>query len=114
MRQKGYRLLGEASPLRWDGDVDVILPVEDPQGRRVTVVMVSKTRLSRRDVVSWAARMKSESWRKQLAEAGYAGPYLVYVYAIRADTSAREAVVKAGIGLMKGEGEVIAPQGWIE
>ncbi len=114
MRHKGYRLLGEAQPLRWDGEVDVLLSVEDAQGQRLTVVAEAKARLSRRDALAWASRMKSEGFRRQLAEMGYPGPYLVYVHAIRADSAAREAVVETGIGLTKGDGEIIAPQGWIE
>ncbi len=114
MRHKGYRLLSEAQPLRWDGEVDVLLTVEDAQGQQLTVVAEAKARLSRRDVLAWASRMKSEGFRRQLAEMGYPGPYLVYVHAIRADSAAREAVVEMGIGLTKGDGEIIAPQGWIE
>ncbi len=113
MRQKGYRLLGEATSLRWDGDVDVVLPVEDPQGRRLTVLMESKARLGRREVMNWVARTRSEDWRKHVQEKGYPGPYLVYAYTIRADAAAREAIIKTGIGLMKGEGEVIPPKGWV-
>jgi hypothetical protein len=48
-----------------------------------------------------------------MAESGYPGPYLVYCYAIRADAGARDAVMEAGIGLMKSDGEVIAPRGEI-
>ncbi|PWH20380.1 MAG: hypothetical protein DDG59_00415, partial [Anaerolineae bacterium] len=114
MRQKGYRLLEEASTLRLNGEVDVILRIEDPQGRQITVVAEAKTRLSRRDVIAWAQRMRSAGWRKRLEKAGYPAPYWVYAYAIRADRSAKEAVREIGIGLIKGEGEVIAPVGWIE
>ncbi|GAB4473804.1 MAG: hypothetical protein Kow0088_09340 [Anaerolineales bacterium] len=114
MRQKGYRLLEEASTLRLNGEVDVILRIEDLQGRQVTVVAEAKTRLSRRDVIAWAQRMHSPGWRKRLQKAGYPGPYWVYAYAIRADTAAKEAIRETGIGLIKGEGEVIAPDGLIE
>ncbi|GAB4504023.1 MAG: hypothetical protein Fur0043_10160 [Anaerolineales bacterium] len=109
MSLKGFRLLEEAHPLRWDGEVDVILRVEDLQGRQFSVVVESKARLSRRDVLIWAQRAHSAGWQKQLRELGYESPYLVYAYAIRADIAAKEAVRKAGIGLIKGEGEVIPP-----
>ncbi len=55
--------------------------------------------------------MRSEGWQKRLAEAGYPGPCLVYMYAMRADAGARDAIAEAGTGLLKSEGEVIAPAG---
>jgi hypothetical protein len=114
MRQKGYRVLQEASALRFNGDVDVLLPVEDAQGRRLWVLVEAKTRLSRKDVLRWVQRVRSTRWRKALEKAGCEPPYLVYVYAIRSDLSAREAVEENGIGLMRGEGEVVAPAGEME
>ena len=114
MRQKGYRVLQEASALRFNGDVDVLLPVEDAQGRRLWVLVEAKTRLSRKDVLRWVQRVRSTRWRKALEKSGCEPPYLVYVYAIRTDLSAREAVEENGIGLMRGEGEVVAPAGEME
>ncbi len=113
MRLKGYRLLEEAHSLRLNGEVDVILRVEDSQGRRLTVVAEAKTRLSRRNVLTWAQRMRSAGWQKKLRQAGYEGPYLAYVYGIRADLAAKEAVRETGLGLIKGEGEIIPPAGEI-
>ncbi len=115
MRQKGFSPLEEAKTIRINGsEVDVILRVKDDQGRLVTVVVEAKTRLSRRDVMAWSQRMRSEAFRKRLERAGYWGPYLVYAYAIRADSSSKQAVLETGIGLIKGEGEVIAPASLIE
>jgi hypothetical protein len=111
MRQKGYRALQEAGTLRFDGDVDVALQVEDRHGRRLWALLESKARLSRRDVEKWAQRVRSAEWRQFLKEAGCNAPYLVYMYAMRVDVSAREAVQESGIGLLKAEGEVIAPAG---
>ncbi|MCX8061051.1 MAG: hypothetical protein N3D16_00560, partial [Anaerolineales bacterium] len=82
--------------------------------QQITVVAEAKTQLSRRDVIAWAQRMRSAGFRKRLEKAGYRGPYWVYAYAIRADTAAKEAVRETGIGLMKGDGEVIAPAALIE
>ena len=113
MRLKGFRLLEEAHSLRLNGEVDVILRVEDPAGRRLTVVAEAKTRLSQRNVFTWAQRMRSPGWQKKLRQAGYEGPYLVYVYGIRADLSVKEAVRETGLGLIKGEGEIIPPAGEI-
>ena len=114
MRQKGYRILSQVTTLRLNGDVDVILQVEDEQGQRATVAVEAKTRLNRRDVIAWAQRMRSATWRKRLEKAGYSAPYWVYAYAIRPDASAIEAVRQMGIGLIKGSGEVIAPATWLE
>jgi ABC-type transporter Mla subunit MlaD len=113
MRLKGFRLLEEAHSLRLNGEVDVILRVEDPQGRRLTVVAEAKTRLGRRNVFTWAQRMRSAGWQKKLRQAGYEGPYLAYVYGIRADLAVKEAVRETGLGLIKGEGEIIPPAGEI-
>ncbi len=109
MRQKGYRVLQEASNLRFNGEVDVILPVEDAQGRQLSVLLEAKTRLSRSDVVKWSRRVRSATWRKALEKAGCHPPYLVYMYAFRVDVSAREALQENGVGLLKAEGEAMAP-----
>ncbi len=111
MRQKGYRALQEAGALRLNEEVDVILPLEDPQGRQVWAVLESKARLSRKDVQRWDQRTRSKGWRKALVAAGCPGPYLVYMYAVRADVSAREAAKERGIGLLKSDGEVFPPRG---
>jgi DNA repair ATPase RecN len=113
MRHKGYRLLGDAVNLRLNGEVDVALRVEDAQGQQYSVLVESKARLSRRDVQAWVQRMRSAGWQKRLSKAGFPPPYLVYVFAIRADVGAREAVAEHGIGLLRGEGEMIAPTGSI-
>jgi len=109
MRQKGYRVLHEGSALRFNGDVDVVLPVEDAQGRKLWVLIEVKARLSARDVHRWAQRIRSERWQKALIKAGCHPPYLIYAYGIRVDLSARETAQKYGIGLAKGDGEIFAP-----
>ncbi|RCK73443.1 MAG: hypothetical protein ANABAC_3052 [Anaerolineae bacterium] len=114
MRQKGLRIVSEATTVRLNGDVDVILQVLDQQGRRLTVAVEAKARLSRRDVVAWAQRMRSPGWRKRLEKAGYSAPYWVYAYAIRPDAAAIEAVRELGIGLIKGDGEVVPPVSLVE
>jgi predicted RNase H-like nuclease (RuvC/YqgF family) len=114
MRQKGYRVLQDASALRFNGEVDIVLPVEDAQGRRFWVLLESKARLSRPDVVRWTQRVHSTEWRQALQQAGCTPPYLVYMYAIRVDISAREAVEENGIGLLKADGEIVAPAGTLE
>ncbi len=43
--------------MRWNGEVDIVLPVTDQQGRQLCVVVEAKARLSRRDVQAWAQRI---------------------------------------------------------
>ncbi|MDW8352863.1 MAG: YraN family protein, partial [Anaerolineae bacterium] len=116
LRRKGYRVLqpAYALPIDSEGEVDVVLPVVDPAGRQIWVVVEAKARLSRRDVQSWVQRMRSVEWRRQLAERGCAGPYLVYAYSIRMDLGAQELAEIEGIGLLKSDGELLAPRDLIE
>ncbi len=109
MRQKGYRVLSQEHTLRFNGDIDVIFPVEDSQGRRIWVLAEVKARLSGQNIHAWAQRIRSEKWRKALLKAGCQPPYLIYAYGIRLDISAYEAAKQLGIGLAKGDGEIYPP-----
>jgi len=113
MRQKGYRVLQEPMSLRFNGEVDVVLPVEAASGRRLWILMESKARLSRSDVIKWSQRLESPEWRQAIEQAGCYPPFLAYLYAIRVDLSAREAAQEKRIGLIRGHGEEIAPGGEI-
>jgi len=110
LRRKGYRILHPAYSLALNGEIDVVLPVEAPSGEAVWAVVEAKARLSQRDVHAWSRRMQSEDWQKRLAEKGVKGPYLVYAYSIRSDLSAQEMAEKEGIGLLKSDGEILAPR----
>ncbi|MCS6906276.1 MAG: hypothetical protein RML93_00165, partial [Anaerolineales bacterium] len=63
---------------------------------------------------AWAQRMREAAWHEKLAQKGVVGPYLVYAYGIRVDAGAEEAARKGGIGLLKIDGEVLAPVALIE
>lgn len=112
MRQKGYKAPVEGYPVRLDGvgEIDVVLPVESPEGEKLTVVAESKARLSRRGVIDWANRMASPDFRRRLKEAGVPGPYLVYTYAIRVDPASLDAAREVGIGVMSGRGILVEPR----
>ena len=112
MRQKGYKAPVEGYPVRLDGvgEIDVVLPVESPEGEKLTVVAESKARLSRRAVIDWANRMASPDFRRRLKEAGVPGPYLVYTYAIRVDPASLDAAREVGIGVMSGRGILVEPR----
>ncbi|WP_169238873.1 hypothetical protein [Candidatus Roseilinea sp. NK_OTU-006] len=109
LEEKGYHILTEALYLRLNGDVDVAQQVEDAQGRRLWAVLEAKTRLGWQAVEAWANRMRSEGFRAALRRVGVEGPFLVYVYGMRADLSARKAVEKFGVGLLSSQGEIVPP-----
>ncbi len=110
LRRKGYRILQPAYSLTVDGEIDVVLPVESSSGEAAWAVVEAKARPSLRDVRAWSQRMQSEDWRRQLAEKGARGPYLVYAYSIRADLGAQELAEKEGIGLLRSDGETLPPR----
>jgi len=114
LRRKGYRILHPAYSLGLNGEIDVVLPAESPSGEEVWAVVEAKARLSQRDVLAWSQRMRSEDWRKRLADNGIAGPYLVYAYSIRSDLGAQELAEKMGMGLLKSDGETLAPRELIQ
>ena len=113
LRHKGYEILSGPFNLHLNGEIDVVYTVQDPAGRRLNVVLEAKTRLGYSAVERWAKAMRSEGLRRRLADSGYEGPYLVYVYAMRADPSSYEAVKKFGVGLITDRGEQIEPAGEI-
>ena len=113
LRQKGYRILRPPMNLTLDGEIDVVIEAETPEGQRVWALIEAKARLSRRQVRTWAQRMRSAGWHRRLAEQGVQGPFLVYVYGIRIDHSAYEAAKEYGIGIITSQGERLAPKGLI-
>jgi Holliday junction resolvase-like predicted endonuclease/chaperonin cofactor prefoldin len=110
LEEKGYRLLGEPSTLTLDGEIDIVVPVQDPSGTTLWVIVEVKTRLSRRVVQDWAQRMRSAGWQERLRAVGISGPYMVYIFGIRMDQHTVEAVREQGIGLLTGRGERIPPR----
>jgi len=108
---KGYRLLEEPRTVVLDGELDVVMPVVDPAGQELWVVVEAKARQSWRAVEAWANRVRAEGFRARLAEAGVPGPYLAYAFGIRIDEGTLQAAQKFGIGLVTGRGERVAPAG---
>jgi hypothetical protein len=116
LEQKGYRPIGPGYPLILSayeegekGEIDAVIPVQAPDQRILWVVVEAKARQSPRAIQAWANRMRSEGFRKRLAAAGAPGPYLVYAYGIRVDLSCEVMAKQAGIGLVTGRGERVAP-----
>jgi predicted transcriptional regulator len=111
LRHKGYEILSGPFNLPLNGEIDVLYVVQDSQGRRLTAVLEAKTRLGYHAIEKWAQAMRSGGLQQRLAERGFEGPYLIYVYGMRADPSAYDAAKKYGIGLITDRGEQIEPAG---
>ncbi|HXF68974.1 MAG TPA: hypothetical protein VNK89_04140 [Thermoflexus sp.] len=116
LEQKGYRPIGQGYPLTLPvyeegekGEVDAVIPLQTPDQRIVWAVVEAKARQSPRAIQAWANRMRSEGFRKRLAEAGVPGPYLVYAYGIRVDPACERMAEALGIGLVTGRGERVPP-----
>ncbi|MFN3309263.1 MAG: hypothetical protein ACK44E_08655 [Anaerolineales bacterium] len=109
LRQKGYQILDGPFNVPVDGEVDILYQVIDAAGNRLTAVMESKFRLSYGAVEDWAKQMRSIEFRQKLAQAGFPGPYLVYIYGMGIHPSAREAIKRFGIGLITDRGDWIDP-----
>jgi len=108
LEQKGYQILEEPRQVRMDGEVDVAIPAAR-DGQVLWAVVEAKTRLSRREIEDWANRMRSEGFRRRLAQHGVPGPYLVYIYGLRVDAACDAAAHRFGIGLVTGRGERVPP-----
>jgi len=108
LEQKGYQILEEPRQVRMDGEVDVAIPAAR-DGQVLWAVVEAKTRLSRREIEDWANRMRSEGFRRRLAQHGVPGPYLVYIYGLRVDAACDAAARRFGIGLVTGRGERVPP-----
>ncbi|PWH19845.1 MAG: hypothetical protein DDG59_01785 [Anaerolineae bacterium] len=111
LRHKGYEILSGPFNLPLNGEIDVLYVVQDSQGRRLTAVLEAKTRLGYHAIEKWAQAMRSGGLQQRLAERGFEGPYLIYVYGMRADPSAYDAAKKYGVGLITDRGEQIEPAG---
>ncbi len=107
LKEKGYRFFETNLSQVVNGELDVVLVGETPQGESITVLVESKTRLGKREVHAWLQRIRSEGFRKRLLKAGLQPPYYPYFFAMRVDAAALEAIRQAGIGLVTTKGEVV-------
>ncbi|MDR7415986.1 MAG: hypothetical protein QN193_03515 [Armatimonadota bacterium] len=116
LREKGLEILEDprSVPVDTEGQVDLATVCRDPQGRRITVVVEAKARLTVSAVRRWANRIGSPEFRRKLVEAGLGGPYLAYVFGIRMDRAVEEAAREAGLGLLGSRGEVFQPAGLLD
>ncbi|MCX8061565.1 MAG: hypothetical protein N3D16_03175 [Anaerolineales bacterium] len=109
LRQKGYQILAGPFNVPLNGEVDVLYRVADAEGNQLTAVLESKFRLSYGAVEDWAQQMRAVEFRRKLSEAGYPGPYLVYIYGMGIHPSAYDAIKRFGIGLITDRGDWIDP-----
>ncbi|MBI4675699.1 MAG: hypothetical protein HY741_29000 [Chloroflexi bacterium] len=114
LENKGYRLLQEPFSLALNGEVDVVMELQDATGSHLWAVLESKARLSRRQVMGWAQQIRSSGWQQRLAAQGVAGPYLVYIFGIRIDPGTIQEAENQGIGLVTGRGERVVPKGLVQ
>jgi len=105
MEQKGYRSLGPAYPILVDGEIDVALPVESPQGERLWALVEAKARVRQKELGRWAKRLKDAEFLRRLAEARIEKPYLPYIFGLRIYPQVIAAAEKAGIGVLDFRGE---------
>ena len=58
----GFVLLEQPGPVAVDGEVDIAVPVRDPEGRRLWVLLEARARLHRSDVRQWDRRLHDEDF----------------------------------------------------
>jgi hypothetical protein len=97
-----------------NGEVDVVVPVQDAEGRRLWAVLQSKARLHRGDVRAWGRMLRDATFRTRLAQRGVPGPLLPYAFGLRVHLDADEEGRANGIGILGLRGERVAPGGPLE
>jgi DNA repair ATPase RecN len=107
LQQQGFVVESEPLTVRWNGDVDVAFHATAPSGPTYSVLIDAKTRLSRRDVESWAKRVRADSFQRHLAEAGFPAPFFVFSYGLRIDVGSRDAAERQRVGLATSRGEIL-------
>ena len=105
LKKRGYTIRASKQSAIVNGEVDVILLATAPDGQELTVVVEVKHRLGAKDVLRWAQRVQSKSYQRRLQDAGYAPPYLPYMFAMRFDEPAVDTMRALGIGLVNPRGE---------
>jgi hypothetical protein len=105
----GWTPLGGPVPLALNGDVDLAMQVEEPSGERFWVLVEAKLRLRRNEVLDWGQQLNDPTFRQLLVAEGVPGPVLAYAFGLRVYPEAIEAARGAGIGVLKLNGEQLAP-----
>jgi len=110
LEQQGYRLLEMPYALAINGEVDIVIKAETPDGESVSVLVEAKTRARLKELRRWHSRLQDQAFQQQLVDAGVKKPFLPYFFGLRVyqtvDTEAR----KLGIGVLDPDGERVAPE----
>ncbi len=105
LEQQGYRLLQAPYALAMNGEIDIVIPVETPQGEQVSVLVEAKTRARLKELRRWHSRLQDESFQQQLVEAGVPKPFLPYFFGLRVYQTVDKEARRLGIGVLDPDGE---------
>jgi DNA repair exonuclease SbcCD ATPase subunit len=105
MRQKGYRPVGPPYPMEVDGEIDVAMLLEGPEGTRVWALIEVKARLRKGDVERWGKRLRDPEFLRRLAGVRIEPPYLPYAFGLRVYPDAEDLAREMGIGVLDSRGE---------
>ncbi len=107
--QKGYRLIDNPHALAMNGEVDIVLQVETPEGEQAFVLTEVKARARLKELRRWSGRLHDAAFRQRLADAGVTGPFLPYFFGLRVYQVVDEEAARLGIGVFDPNGERVAP-----
>ncbi len=110
--ERGFRILRPPMALDLDGEIDLVTPVEMPDGKRFWVLIEVKGRLRRAELGKWLKRLQQPSFQQQLQCFGVSKPYLPYAFGLRVYAGVDEMAQEAGIGILTFRGERIPPRVW--
>ena len=105
MRQKGYRPVGPPYPVEVDGEIDVAMLLESPEGTHIWALIEVKARLRKGDVERWSKRLHDLDFLYRLAGVRIEPPYLPYAFALRVYPDAEDLAREMGIGVLDPRGE---------
>ena len=107
--QKGWTELDVPGPIdTGDGELAVRGRFNTPEGE-IVILAEAKSRLRGSHVTKWADRVKNPSWQSKFLYPDFDGKVLPYMYGTLIYSDAREQAIKHGIGIIKYDGEHLAP-----
>ena len=109
LEQKGYHILQHPRSLDLDGEVDIAVSVQSPEGEQIWVLTEVKARARLKNLRRWAEQLSSERFAQRLAEQGVTRPYLPYLFGSRVYQIVEEEAQRLGIGILDPDGERVVP-----
>ena len=108
--QKGWTELDLPGPIDvGDGELAVRGRFDTPEGE-IVILAEAKSRLRGSHVTKWANRVKNPSWQSKFLYPDFEGKVLPYMYGTLIYSDARDQAIKHGIGIIKYDGEHLAPR----